>query len=75
MIFTVISKAAPMYGRGSRLGEDWFEPFPGVKMFFYDADSVRREFGPYGLIEFSEIDESAGGGQSLPFINVVCKQP
>lgn len=74
MIFTVISKAAPMYGRGSRLGDDWFEPFPGVKMYFYDADSVRQEFGPYGLIEFSEIDEPAGGGQSLPFINVICKK-
>ena len=25
MIFTVISKEAPMYGRGPRLGDDWFE--------------------------------------------------
>jgi SAM-dependent methyltransferase len=74
MIFTVISKAAPMYGHGSRLGDDWFEPYPGVKMFFYDAESVRGEFGAHGLVDFSEIDEPAGGGQSLPFINVVCKK-
>jgi hypothetical protein len=73
MIFTVISKKAPMYGRGSRLGEDWYEIMPGVKMYFYDADSVRGEFGPHGLVELSEIDEPARNGSSLPFINVICK--
>ena len=74
MIFTVISKRAPMFGRGPRLGDDWYETFPGVKMFFYDSDSVERELGPYGLLEQCEIDEPAPGGGSLPFINVVCKK-
>jgi SAM-dependent methyltransferase len=74
MIFTVISKKAPMFGRGTRLGDDWYEPFPGVKMYFYDADSVKREFGPYGLVDHSEIDEPAHAGSTLPFINVVCQK-
>jgi SAM-dependent methyltransferase len=74
MIFTVISKKAPMYGQGARLGDDWYERLPGLQMFFYDAASVEREFGPHGLVEFSEIDEPAPGGDSLPFINVVCKK-
>jgi SAM-dependent methyltransferase len=74
MIFTVISKEAPMYGRGTRLGDDWYERLPGLPMYFYDAASVRREFGPYGLLEFSEIDEPAGDGTTLPFINIVCKR-
>jgi SAM-dependent methyltransferase len=73
MIFTVIAKEAPMYGRGAHLGDDWYEIMPGVKMFFYDDDSIRREFGPYGLVEFSRIDEPGRSGGSLPFINVVCK--
>jgi SAM-dependent methyltransferase len=73
MIFTVISKKAPMYGRGPKLGDDWYEIMPGVKMYFYDADSVRQEFGPHGLIELSEIDEPAPHGGSLPFINVICR--
>ena len=73
MIFTVISKAAPMYGRGTKLGNDWYEIMPDVKMYFYDADSIEREFGPHGLVEFSEIDEPALSGGSLPFVNVVCK--
>jgi hypothetical protein len=25
MIFTVISKEAPMYGQGPRLGDDWYD--------------------------------------------------
>jgi SAM-dependent methyltransferase len=73
MIFTVISKKAPMYGQGSRLGDDWYERLPNLMMYFYDAESVKREFGPYGMLEFSEIDEPSGGGVSLPFINVICK--
>lgn len=72
MIFTVISKKAPMYGQGTRLGDDWYERMPGLKMFFYDAASVEREFGTYGLVEFVEIDEPTSGGGFFPFINVVC---
>jgi hypothetical protein len=73
MLFTVISKEAPMYGRGTRLGDDWYEIMPDLRMFFYDAESVEREFGLHGLVEFSKIDEPAPSGASLPFINVVCK--
>lgn len=73
MIFTVISKRAPMYGRGAQLGEDCYEIMPGLPMYFYDADSVAREFGPHGLIEHSEIDEPTPGG-TLPFIHVICKK-
>lgn len=74
-IFTVISKRAPMYGRGAQLGEDWFEPHPGtgIRMFFYDAASIRREFGDHGLLDFSEIDEPNGHGGTLPFFNVICR--
>jgi SAM-dependent methyltransferase len=74
MVFTVISKKAPMYGQGTRLGEDWYERLPNLPMYFYDADSVKREFGPYGLLELSEVNEPSGGGVSLPFINGVCKK-
>lgn len=74
MIFTVISKKAPMYGQGPKLGDDWYERLPGLPMYFYDAESVKREFGPYGLVAWSEIDEPAGDGATLPFINVVCRQ-
>lgn len=73
MIFTVVSKRAPMFGRGAKLGDDWYEVHPGVQMFFYDADSIGREFAGYGELELSEIDEAAPGAGTFPFINVVCK--
>ncbi|XYI02374.1 hypothetical protein ACMHYB_22510 [Sorangium sp. So ce1128] len=44
-----------------------------MKMFFYDAESIRRELGPHGGFELSEIDEAAPGGGTFPFINVVCR--
>ena len=57
MIFTVVSKKASMYGDGKQLSKDRFEIMKGVQVFFYDADSVKREFENYGLVEFSDIDE------------------
>jgi SAM-dependent methyltransferase len=74
MIFTLISKKAPMYGQGPRLGEDWYERLPNLPMYFYDAESAKREFGPYGLLELSEIDEPSHAGASLPFLNVICRR-
>ncbi|TQR15545.1 class I SAM-dependent methyltransferase [Psychrobacillus soli] len=57
MIFTTISKEAPMFGKGKQLGKDYFEIMEGVKMFFYDSESIKQEFGNYGLIELTEIVE------------------
>ena len=72
MMFTVISKDAPMYGQGPQLGQDWYEIHPGLKMFFYNAASVEGEFGAHGAVEQSKIDEPLHNGSSFPFINVVC---
>jgi len=57
MIFTVVSKKVSMYGTGKQLSKDRFKIKNGLKVFFYDADSVKQEFGKYGKMEFSEIDE------------------
>lgn len=75
MIFTVITKEAPMYGRGTELGKDWYEVHPGVPMFFYDAESLEREFGSYGLVEHLRIDEPVSKELTFPFFFVVCKKP
>ncbi len=75
MIFTVISKKFPMYGKGTKLGEDWYEIHPGVKMFFFDEASIRRELGPHGLVDISPIDEPMHDGSLRPFINVFCENP
>jgi SAM-dependent methyltransferase len=77
MIFTTVSKNAPMFGKGKQLDKDYFEIMEGVKLFFYDADSVQRDFEKYGLVEFSENDEPNKNMENKPSINfimVTCKK-
>lgn len=58
MVFTVISKEAATYGKGKYISKDRFEIFEGVKMYFYDRESIRDEFGKTGLFEITEVSES-----------------
>jgi SAM-dependent methyltransferase len=77
MIFTTISKDAPMFGKGKQLDKDYFEIMEGIKMFFYDSDSIKQEFGNYGLIEVSEILEPHKNMESKPpfkFTMVKCQK-
>ncbi|WP_440119461.1 class I SAM-dependent methyltransferase [Paenibacillus sp. QZ-Y1] len=77
MVFTTVSKNAPMFGKGVPLDKDYFEVMEGVNMFFYDAESIKQEFGKYGLLEFSEIDEpnkSMNNKPPISFIMVKCKK-
>jgi SAM-dependent methyltransferase len=77
MIFTTVSKKAPMYGKGKQLDQDYFETPAGVKMFFYDSDSIKQEFNQYGLVEFSEINEPNKDMKDKPSINFImvkCKK-
>ncbi len=57
MVFTTVSKKAPMYGKGKQLDKDYYEIMEGVKMFFYDSESIKKDFNQYGLVQVSEIDE------------------
>lgn len=77
MIFTTVSKNAPMFGKGKQLDENYFEIMEGVKMFFFDADTIKQGFGKYGLVEFSEIEEPSKDMKNKPpinFIMVKCKK-
>ena len=75
MVFTTISKDAPMYGKGKQLGKDYFEIIEGMKMFFYDEDAITEEFGEYGLIETKEILEPHKNSEGKPpfkFTMITC---
>jgi len=77
MIFTAVSKNVPMFGKGKELSKDRFEIMEGVKMFFYDSNSVKQEFEKYGLIEITEIDEPNKDKENNPpfkFIVIKCKK-
>lgn len=69
MIFTVISKAAPTYGKGTLLGKDRYEQFGGVNMFFYDEAAIRDEFSSAGLSAITEVTEN------FPFYYITCHKP
>ena len=77
MIFTTVSKKAPMFGKGKQLDKDYFEIMEGVKMYFYDSDSIKQEFGKHGLVNFTEIDEPSKDLKNKPSINFIvvkCKK-
>ena len=68
MVFTAITKEAPTYGKGNFISKDRYEIFEGVKMYFYDKESVQSEFDKAGLFEIIEINESH------PFYLIKCKK-
>lgn len=68
MVFTVISKEAHTYGQGKLISKDRYEVFDGVKMFFYDEASIRKEFGDAGLFEVTGINEN------YPFYLIKCRK-
>lgn len=69
MVFSVISKKAHTYGQGKLISKDRYEMFGGVKMFFYDVESIHTEFDKAGLFEITEINEN------YPFFLIKCKKP
>lgn len=68
MVFTTISKQAQTYGQGTCISKDRFEMFGGVKMFFYDRETIEVEFGKSGLFEITEVMEN------YPFYLIKCKK-
>jgi predicted SAM-dependent methyltransferase len=77
MIFIVTSKKMDRFGKGRYLSKDRFEIEPGLKVFFYDSDSIVREFSPFGLVEFREIEEPVKfmeGVDPLRLYFVICRK-
>lgn len=68
MIFTAISKEAPTYGKGKFISKDRYEIHQGVKMYFYDRETVQAEFDKAGLFEIIEINENQ------PFFLIKCEK-
>ncbi len=68
MVFAVVTKKAPMYGHGKEVSKDRFEIVDGVRMFFYDRESVHAEFDEVGLFEILEVDDI------YPFFLIKCRK-
>jgi SAM-dependent methyltransferase len=68
MIFTAITKDARTYGQGSKISKDRFEMFGGVKIFFYDRETIAEEFANAGLFEVTGVIEN------YPFYIIKCRR-
>ena len=77
MFFATISKKDSLYAKGKPVGKERFEIMKGAKLFFYDTESIRKEFDKYGLVDFSEIYEPIKFNNSYPpmkFTLIKCKK-
>lgn len=68
MFFTAIAKDAPTFGKGKLISKDRYEQFGGVSIFFYDEESIRNEFGEYGVFEVIKVVEN------YPFHLIKCQK-
>lgn len=77
MVFITISKEDKRYGRGIEISTDTFETRHGIRLFFYDTESVKKDFGQYGLTEIMEIKERVNDREEKPtqhFLQIICQK-
>lgn len=75
MVFIALSDNDLRYGQGSEIDKNTFVSKHGVTLFFYDEDTVKNEFGEFGLSEVEEINEPVNFTQGKPvqkFQKIVC---
>ena len=61
MVFVTISKHHYKYEIGEEVEIDTHAMPYGVTLYFYDNESIKRDFGKYGLIDAALIDEPKTG--------------
>jgi ubiquinone/menaquinone biosynthesis C-methylase UbiE len=77
MVFIVVSKEYKLYGNGKLVSIDRFMIDKGLTVFFYDAETIEKEFSPFGLVEYSKIDEPVKhmeNEEPMKFFQVICKK-
>jgi len=78
MYFVVASKQMDFYGSGRYISKDRYKIPNGLKVYFYDAISLSKEFSDFGIFECNEIIEPIKyleGNQSIKLLYVICKKP
>lgn len=77
MVFIAISKMDPRYKQGKEISKDAFKNNHGITLFFYDSESIEKEFGNYGLIKADVINEPSVIISNRPgqiFCQIICKK-
>lgn len=78
MVFSTLSKEDASYEKGKRLSKDRYERIKGAKLFYYDEESIQREFRGCGIMDIQSIDEPVKQMPSRPpmkFTVVICRKP
>lgn len=77
MVFTVVSKDYKLFGNGKLVSIDRFMIEKGLTVFFYDSITIEKEFTPFGLLDYREIDEPVKHMENedpMKFFQVVCRK-
>ena len=77
MIFTVASKLNLLYGRGRYLSTDRYEIARGLNLYFYDSDSILKEFVDFEMIECKDLEEPVkfmDGEEPVKLKIVICRK-
>lgn len=78
MVFITVSKSyTKLYENGKPVSKDRFRIQNGLDVFFYDPETIVMEFGRFGLIEYTEIEEQVKhmpNEEPMKFWMVVCRK-
>lgn len=78
MVFITVSKGyTKLYENGKPVSKDRFRIQNGLVVFFYDPETIVKEFGRFGLVEYTEIEEPVKHmptEEPMKFWMVVCRK-
>lgn len=78
MVFITVSKGyTKLYENGKPISKDRFRIQNGLDVFFYDPETIVKEFGRFGLVEYTEIEEPVKHmptEEPMKFWMVVCRK-
>ncbi len=77
MVFVSVSKNYKLFGQGKQVSNNRFRIKNGLDVFFYDSESIEKEFGKFGLVEYHEIDEPVKhleNEEPMKFWMIVCRK-
>jgi SAM-dependent methyltransferase len=77
MVFVVASIQLNLYGTGTYISKDRYNVSKGLKVYFYDDESVANEFAGFGLQKYTDIAEPIKfmeGQEPMNLKMVLCKK-
>lgn len=78
MVFVTVSKASTkLVESGKPVSKDRFRIQNGLNVFFYDPETIVKEFGRFGLVGYTEIEgpvKHMPNAEPMKFWMVVCRK-